>query len=440
MTKIITITMVKMIMNKRSIATRTATQLGALLLASATITPAFADFDAGGSIRFRYEAKQDYNFAESSQTYGLTQLRLFADYKPSTTNQLMLELQDSRVFGEEKTDIPGINEDARNQPFADQLDIHRLFWLNKGDNYQLKIGRQKLNLGDKRLVASLEWVNTARVHDGIRFTYKPTKNRSIDFFASQLVSVQPGSFNDQSNSNNRYFDSGFHGVYFSDKKGLTDGQVDLWWFYRENSDFDDNIHTLGGKYLFKVGDISYDLQGAYQLGDFSDIDHSAYYLHAGLSFPIHNGKLGFAYNLGSGDDDPTDGDHKTFDNLYPLNHAYYGFMDMFSLQNVHNLEAVYQRSGWRLAWQGFWLNDTNDAWYNAGLKGNGSRLQASRQNSSVSRYVGSEIDLTYKKAFMDKKLMLMVGVSQFFTGGYIEDTGGDDDDATFFFLQTKYSF
>ena len=40
----------------------------------------------------------------------------------------------------------------------------------------------------------------------------------------------------------------------------------------------------------------------------------------------------------SGDDDPTDGVHATFDNLYPLNHVYYGYMDLFALQNLRNVE------------------------------------------------------------------------------------------------------
>ena len=41
-------------------------------------------------------------------------------------------------------------------------------------------------------------------------------------------------------------------------------------------------------------------------------------------------KLGTAFHLGSGDDDPADGVHGTFDQLYPLGHAYYGYMDFFA--------------------------------------------------------------------------------------------------------------
>ena len=51
-------------------------------------------------------------------------------------------------------------------------------------------------------------------------------------------------------------------------------------------------------------------------------------------------RLGAAFNHGSGDDDPTDGVHRTFDQLYPLGHAYYGYIDLFALQNLRNTEVT----------------------------------------------------------------------------------------------------
>ena len=46
------------------------------------------------------------------------------------------------------------------------------------------------------------------------------------------------------------------------------------------------------------------------------------------------------FNYGSGDDDPQDGAHGTFDQLYPLGHAYYGYIDPFALQNLRNTEVT----------------------------------------------------------------------------------------------------
>ncbi len=222
-----------------------------------------AEVDFGGSLRLRYEDKIDFNLADAEQDYFLTQLRLHWDWKINDKGEFFVELQGSRVFREQLTDIPPINDDARNQPFADDLDIHQLYYTHKWNGGQLKAGRQKLNLGDKRLVASLEWVNTARVHDGVRFTFGDAKARKVDLFASRLVSIDPHQFNDQSNSNNRYFDSEFHGAFVTDKSTIKNSELQYWYFLRDNSDFDDTIHTLGGRYLTTMAGWNIDVQGAY---------------------------------------------------------------------------------------------------------------------------------------------------------------------------------
>lgn len=89
-----------------------------------------------------------------------------------------------------------------------------------------------------------------------------------------------------------------------------------------------------------------------------------------LSIPSTS-RLGLAYNYGTGDGDPGDNEHWTFDNHYPLNHAYYGYMDLFSLQNMHNISAtaqtVWRGARLRLAYQAFWIDEPEaDAWYDAG--------------------------------------------------------------------------
>ena len=47
---------------------------------------------------------------------------------------------------------------------------------------------------------------------------------------------------------------------------------------------------------------------------------------------VQDGRAGV--NVGSGDADPTDGDHQTFFNVLPSNHIYYGFADQIDLPNL----------------------------------------------------------------------------------------------------------
>ncbi len=421
-----------------------------ILLASlASFTQATA-VDFGGSVRLRAESKQTFNLEESSQTYWLSQIRVHANTTITDDNALFVEFQDARVHAEDPNGIPGINEDARNQPFSDQLDIHQLHWMYVNNKVDVKVGRQKFNLGDKRLVASLEWVNTARVHDGARFTYK-TPNRHYDVFASTLVSIKPDEFNDQSNANNRYFDSDFHGAFISDKTVVTGQNVEYWWFYRDNNTglFNDSIHTLGARLDGSKAHWSWDIQFAWQTGDFYDpgsaktLNHNAAMLHASTEYTWSGSIVGIGYSWASGDEDPSDDEHGTFDNLYPLNHAYYGYMDLFSLQNIHNLELTYVRpqllgsnAKLRIAWHQFWLDNTNDAWYNAGLAGNGAR----RTNAialGANNHVGNELDTTL--AMPVAGVHVVAGFSYFFAGDYASDTGSGSD-AHFLFLQLRKAF
>ena len=145
-----------------------------------------------------------------------------------------------------------------------------------------------------------------------------------------------------------------------------------------------------------------------------------------------------AYNFGTGDTDPDDGLHQTFDNQYPLNHAYYGYMDFFSLQNMHNIEVVtktklFKALSARIAYQSFWLQqEDTDAWYNAG---GGVVRQAT---GNVSPYVGSEIDVTLGMKLMQGKFTVNAGYGHFFADDYVRQTGSRRD-ADFVFMQTKFA-
>ena len=390
-----------------------------------------------GSFRTRYESKQDFDFNGGEQSYLLTQLRLDFGYRANDRSNVFVQLQDARVFGESPTGVPTVNGAAVPNVFADRLDIHQAYLEHNFGAAALRVGRQKFNLGDQRMVASLEWVNTARVNDGVSLTLGNAGSRQIELFASALVAVDASHFNDQSTVGNRYFDSDFHGVFVTET-GLSPGQLEYWYLYRGNGDVSDSVNTLGARLVHRRDPWQLDLQGAYQFGDFGGLDHSAYMIHAGMEWELASGRWGVAVNVASGDEDPNDGDHGTFDNLYPLNHPYYGLMDLFSLQNVHNLELTYarplfERTRLQLGWQSFWLDEEDtDAWYNAGLRP--VRWAA----GDVDSYVGSELDVTVAMPLAAEGLTLVAGVSRLFGGDYLSDTGPAGD-ASFFFLQLSYT-
>ncbi len=390
------------------------------------------------SVRIRYESKQDFNFDDSAQDYILTQARLHMAYTTDAGSEGFVELQDARVFGESLGGVPPVNGNASPNVFEDHLDIHQASWTWNFGNTNLRVGRQKFNLGDQRLVASLEWVNTARVNDGIRLTAGSPKTRQVDIFLSKLVVVDPDHFNDQARSANRYLDSSFHGIFAQDRATLTEGQLQYWLFYRENEQFGDEVSTIGLRFTNEDLRWQPDLQAAYQFGKFDGDDHSAWMVHAGVRHNLESGSFSLAYNFASGDSDPSDGDHGTFDNLYPLNHPYYGYMDLFSLQNIHNVELSYTKRLGRgvqvyASWNAFWLaEEDTDAWYNAGL------APIRIATTDVDTYVGNEFDITVRAPLFSGRVSLLAGVSAFLAGSYLEDFGLVED-AYFYYVSATYT-
>ncbi len=413
------------------------------VVASSQVGAVTVDWDA--SLRLRGEAREDLNFSDAQQDYILLRSRIGAEFTFTPKWSLSTELQDARVFDVDANTTPNINVRAVDQPFADDLDIHRLALTYSHNNVTVKLGRQKLNLGDQRLVASLEWVNTARVHDGIRLNYQ-TDNGEINVFATELVSINPNALNDGADTGNRYFDSQFNGVFIEQKNIVELDLLQAWWLQRRNSNFDDDVHTFGFRLQETIANWSLEAQASLQTGDFADVDHQAGMAQASLTRPIGSGVASLSAAWASGDDAPDDARHQTFDNLYPLNHAYYGYADLLSLQNLRTVELNYRRSlqnekvKFRAALHGFWLDDKNDAWYEAGLRPIAGLFVAPTRIDNNERYLGSELDLTiqYDVEFIGlSQVSLLAGYSHFNAGDRVQTDpiNGQLSDSDFVYLQ-----
>ena len=185
-------------------------------------------------------------------------------------------------------------------------------------------------------------------------------------------------------------------------------------------------------------DYTADLIG--QLGNFRDtragaptsrLEHEAYavILQGGYTFQETwaTPRLGLEYAHGSGDNNPTDDKHQTFENLFPTNHKFYGYADFVSLQNIHDIRTIFQLKPHpqvSVAVEGhvFWLANTSDNFYTvAGAPRGGTGATPGNGygiNPDYSSFVGSELDLVAGWA-MTRFAQLESGYSHFFHGDYI---------------------
>ena len=250
----------------------------------------------------------------------------------------VVELQDARIYGER-----AIDENRTPNIFADELDVHQAFLdLRSPESARvpvsLRAGRQKLSYGAQRLVSPLEWVNTARVFDGVKVVAGTGTGRTLDAFATRLVPVAPRGLNRHDQTASRMFNSEFHGLYYADRNLVAGSSIEAYWLLRRERSLGDAVHTVGGRVDATLGPWGIDVEAAQDRRLRRRRPSGG---HAACRRVVRDRaawppQAVAALNLGQGDDDPGDGVHRTFDNLYPLNHAFYGYMDFFALQNLRN--------------------------------------------------------------------------------------------------------
>ena len=147
------------------------------------------------------------------------------------------------------------------------------------------------------------------------------------------------------------------------------------------------------------------------------------------------------YDWASGDGDPGDGKSRTFNQLFPLGHAYFGLMDIIARQNISaiSLRAT-AKPGRRLtvhaALHSFYLARKADGLYNAA----GGLIRSDTSASSGS-HIGEEIDITATLALM-QRIKLQLGYSHFFGGRFVDNTNplGVSGNADFFYSHIVLQF
>jgi len=137
-------------------------------------------------------------------------------------------------------------------------------------------------------------------------------------------------------------------------------------------------------------------------------------------------QMNLAYDEASGNKNPNGKYSNTFVPLYQSVHEPYGEMDFFRWENMRNPEfnIIFSPTDkFRFTPQidFFWLQSKNDSWYNSA--GTALRTQISGDRSY---YVGSEASLRFYYDFT-ANIKFETGYAHFFSGGYVKDTGANDD-------------
>jgi hypothetical protein len=431
-----------------------------------------SSWDIGGQVRARFEdkayfavpkPKKDVDFqhtGDSDNSYELMRERLHVGWMPWKWVEIYGELQDSTSF----------NDDRQPSPDNDHYTL-RQAWAAMGNPEEFplmaKVGRQELIYGDQRLIGVADWLNFGRTYDAAKMRCQ-SSNFWVDAFISQPVLPDLRGF-DTSDSHDK-----FSGLYASTRT-LIPFQESQLYFLARNTDphpgyeaaekpvqyplaSPRDIYTVGTRVRSLPGKLDgwdYALEAAYQFGRFEagvgapNLTQDAFALHAVAGYTWTDAamspRVGVEYNYGSGDSNAKDGQHGTFDNLFPSQHGLYGIMDFFSLQNMQDLRLstsvkVLKPLTLSLDGHAFWLATTEDYFYQA--NGGARTTGGFGINPGYGSFVGSELDLTATLAICTFA-SVQGGYAHFFAGDYVKDSlaaHGGAADADYVYAQLVFNF
>ncbi len=453
---------------------------------------AFAKWDLVGSARGRYEVKDGYGIpgvpgsldfrndgVDVRNEYWTERLRYRVGYHDTWWSALVEGrssfAQSDQRWGYFSSPAPAGTANRKGDgPESDTVDLHQAYLtIGNAKEFPLtaKLGRQELSYGDERLVGAFGWNNIGRVFDAakLRLQYDAF---GMDFFSGWVVVPEDNRFNKDNDHD------WFSGIYVN-LTGVPKHLLDLYFFSR-NADRKAisaadspqapqpgarDIYTIGFRLKSKpaeTGAWDYYVEAAYQFGNFQDrrlaggprLDHQAWMAVAGGGYTFKEAwgklRLGLEYSYGSGDDNPTDGDHGTFENLFPTNHKFYGYMDFLSLQNLHDVRGIVTlkpqaKLTLNLEGHGFWLANTRDNFYTAaGTPRGGIASTAGNNygvNSGYDAFLGAELDIIASYA-VTRFAQLEAGYGHFFRGDYVKQSLSaiGSQDANWFYIQAVFNF
>jgi hypothetical protein len=394
----------------------------------------------GASVRLRLEAWESFGFggsADADDLFSLTRLLFHGDFHVSPRFRLFLEGKSATAGGRS---LPGGTRPSD----ADTLDVQQGFVdtrLTRGGptTLTLRVGRQGLQFGRQRLVSPLPWGNSLRSWDGA--TLLVSRGAwAADLFWTRPVTIERTAFNEPDDARE------FYGVHAARRSARL--QLETYALGLGNDrpvSYNGTVgaetrRTYGARAVLRPGKPwSAEVEAAFQEGAIGSQGIEAWmgtvegtWKPACRFQPV----LRLAFDAASGDH-AAGGRVQTFNQLFPLGHAYFGYADAFGRQNVVSpslslsLKAT-ENLRVRAAWHAFRRESTADAVYNAG----GGVVAAG--SAGTSRDVATEADIVATVA-LSGRTSLEVGVSRVFVDAFLEQAGLGED-LTFGYVQFEFRF
>jgi len=368
-----------------------------------------------GEYRGRFERRvdKDFNTARDNRTDLMHRVRLTAKVGGKEGWSALAQYQ----YAFDGFWLPTKNSSDESS------DLIQLYAQHNKNGQKVTLGRQRINLGSERLIGSLDWVNRSRSFDGVRF-----QDKNLDIFGVALA-VQ----------NARPQKVRLYGLTYT-----RNGQATSIIQKHDETPAKVDITTLSQSCKTSANGVDFESEAALQFGKNGTKDQEAWAFHVAASKKIAaQDKATFEVNAASGGSSATK--NRTFDNLYPTNHKFYGLLDMFAWKNMtqvaltlnHNVRKGHDL---KLRVSQNWLRDNQDSWYGAGGAANGRAGGTMKDATGASgRDLGYEFDAE-SVWVISPKATLAAGLGLYAPGKFVGNLTGERKTQAFGYVQYTLKF
>ncbi|MPT46969.1 MAG: hypothetical protein E2598_00930 [Sphingobium sp.] len=396
----------------------------------------------GGEIRPRVEAREHMGFGRGAEDSGLnSQLRsrLWADLHVTPNVRIFAELQSAFTTGE---DVAG--------PAVDQnpLEVQQAFVEfstspSSQGSLALRLGRQQIMMGKRRLIEPRGAPNYMRAYDAARLLGHSGKWR-FGLMGGAPVRDELGTLNDSTND-----DWTFIAGHVARKMDeiLPGSDLELLYIHtnRKIAPMDRFVgkrETLSARFSGKNGGLDYDVEligqhGKAQTGTGDQQKVRAWYVgtDSGYTFPVAwQPRLGLKVDIGSGDTNPNDNRMGSYDFLWSASMTWtpeLGYTNLISAGPTLRVKPMSKLTV-DLGSAGLWRTTLKDGLYNL------SHRQIRSVAEGRSRYVG--LRTTAKVEYQwNRWLLTGLYVNRTFAGDFLKETG-DSKDMLHSALYTTFRF
>ena len=422
----------------------------------------------GTDLTFRYESLDNFNCSgygkdvpagKEDDSIYLGRVRAGANYTPSEKVRFSLWGYQANAWDHSVPKKTFYNSvfGCENNSYEDRAEIYKGYVeVRPVPQFKIKLGRQRLDYGDFRTFGLCNWANNGPyLWDAVKFSYDFGENNFIDAFYGRIKMNDPKNFS----LNHRHSYEGV-GVYSRFSLRILNAHIEPFFAYKGDdtdrySEEKGGFGTLNEYYMGSrlwgrdFYNLDYDFWFSREFGKrgSNDIDAFAYHALAGYNFKElwAAPRLSLEYTYSSGDDDPDDGDHETFDVGYGVWGAWLGNQwDFFKWRNFQDLQVnleLWPIEGMHMVFglHNYWLAEREDAWYK------NPQYKDSKGNSG--RKVGETFDVT---AIVDlskitphslfKGHHLSFTYGHFFHGEVPRNMANGNTDANWFYIQWSYKY